>query len=131
MADIGDIKGQLERSVRATAMSAGRKTYSKKYWPSGSANSAKACRACGGTSVACRDSRPAEIGDTIVTRRRWHCAGCEGRWTTYEVRDDDFSRMVAAADASDSAAQTRMLAAIIKSLGISTAQIIEAMAVKA
>jgi hypothetical protein len=131
VADIGDIKGKLERSARAASINTGRKTYSKKYWPKGAANIAKACRECGGTSVACRDSRPAEIGDTVVTRRRWHCAGCEGRWTTYEVRDDDFSRMVAAADASDGAAQTRMLAAIIKALGIPTAQIIEAMAVKA
>jgi len=47
------------------------------------------CKRCGSTSVAVIDSRVAS--EDRIWRRRM-CKGCGERWTTWEVRVNDYQR---------------------------------------
>ncbi len=88
---------------------------------------AKSCRACGSRNTSCLDSRPVAwlVGQT--TRRRYGCADCNARWTTYEVRDSELEALQQQANASDKAASIRTLAALIVGLGLNPEDIVSAM----
>lgn len=55
-----------------------------------------ACPNCGDTASAVTDCRPSiEIGGAATFRRRRICAGCKGRFTTYEVSQEVVDRIEA------------------------------------